>query len=119
MNPLGVLFIGATLGLGYWLYQDATAKEEKEKEPTKPKLSDCPITYDMIAAFSKEQGLDTWYVEAQAVATWSAPKKDFASNPKARAWSQLDCGFYSWNGKAWIPDLLTDVAFAKTQGIEL
>lgn len=78
--------------------------------PTKPKCLNCAPspTGDMteVESFAKDTGYNIWCVENQAVSTWepATQKPAYTSDPKARAYSQVDCSFYTWSAGAWIKD---------------
>ncbi len=76
--------------------------------PGKPKCLDCapsPTGNETEAeSFAKASGYTVWCVENQAVSTWKPPKVEYSSDSKARAYSQVDCSFYKWEGTSWVKD---------------
>lgn len=69
-------------------------------------------SFDALSKFKDNIGYNVWYVEAQAVATWLPAKPAYASDPKARAYSQVDCSFFRWTGTAWVADDATNAELA-------
>lgn len=113
----GLLAVGVLALIGGVIYvatrPDAPSKGGELPAPApappgKPKCLDCAPspTGDMteIESFAKASGYNIWCVEKQAVSTWQPAKGTYTSDPKARAYSQLDCSFYKWTGTNWAVD---------------
>lgn len=111
-GALVLLLAAAGLG-GYAIYEATKDEKENGDGPLPPAPGHpCP-TFEQVEAFAKERGYDVYYVDNQAAQSWKAPKAEYVSNPKARAFSAPDCGFFKWitfeGAKAsWVRDLATD-----------
>jgi len=73
-------------------------------------------SFEELTAFEQAKGYHLWYVENQAVSTWTAAKAEFTSDPSARAFSKMDCGFYRYANGAWTPDVATNAELAAFRG---
>lgn len=104
---LGVL---AVAGGVVWL---ATRPSEAKAAtpPALPTPAKC-TSFDALSKFKDNIGYHIWYVEAQAAATWQPAELAYASDPKARAYSQVDCSFFRWTGAAWVADGATNAELA-------
>lgn len=116
MSPLVPVVVLA--GLGYGAYR-LVKKGEKQKV-TKRKVEsalDLGLCGDPeeLGAFNKTQGWTIWLVEDKPVSEWRPARVEFTSDPQAIAYSRKDCGFYSWDGSAWIENAAADAELRKWQ----
>jgi len=88
---------------------------KKDAEPTTPSRAACP-SFAELTAFEQAKGYHLWYVENQAVTTWTAAKSEFTSDPMARAYSNSDCGFYRFENGAWLLDGKTNAELVAFRG---
>lgn len=103
-NPAGGGLLTVALlvaaGVGAWLIF--------RKEP---ETKSCP-TPDQLGAFGKTLKYNIWYIE-QPLASWTAPKaKEYLSDPKAKAYSSVECSFFKWTGSSWVVDNDTNAELA-------
>lgn len=110
-DPAGTLL---ALAIGAVVVFAAAWAMKKENAPA---VAEIPCaTFAELTAFEQAKGYHLWYVEAQPVATWTAAKSEFTTDPMARAFSKLDCGFYRFAQGAWSPDTATNAELAAFRG---
>ncbi len=110
-NTVAWFALGALAVAGGVIWYATRTDEAKAATPALPPAKKC-TSYDAVEKFAKNIGYNVWYVEAQAVSTWQPAKPEYKSDPKARAYSQLDCAFYKWTGSAWVVDDATNTELA-------
>lgn len=102
-NPAGgglvTVALLAAAAVGAWLVF--------RKEPAK---KSCP-SFEQLGDFGKALKYNVWYTD-QPLAAWTAAKPQYLADPKAKAYSSVECSFFKWTGSSWIVDNDTNAELA-------